>query len=714
MLGKKISVAFKILILFFVITLVTIGFNLFIGIPLFEEIGQKASIRSTELGEKAVQDSSAALLASAKSELFSVATDKAEIANLFFEKNEGGLRYLVEITKDQMSQPVNKSHTIYFRDIKPDDPKRASLLHVSANASVNGSSDEAYLLSEMFLLSELDEFCIPLLDTKPDIDSIFIGTSTGMIQVYPWTDTLPETYDPRLRPWYIQAEKKGTITWTNPYIDSSSGELTMTTAVPVTSADGLYHWVIGQDVRVETINTIINSSDSSGHGYAFIIDNEGKIISRPDLKANDVRWDESYESENILNSEIEELKALAVRMIQGEKGVEEVTMGEGDKIIAFAPITSTGWSIGVVRPLSSILAPIEKTETLIRNETQATRDDIAENKKALLNTYIIGSIILLIVVSLLAILFAGYITRPIKVLTEATRIIGTGEFTKEVRLKTRDEFEELGDHFNHMSRNLSEVMKTLEKTTAEKERYATELNIAKEIQQSFLPETIPRVNGLDIAAKTIMARQVGGDFFDIFPFEVVKIHTSRLILMIADVSGKGVPAALFMALARIVIRVNAIWHENPCAVMNAANDIIASESKSGMFVTTFYADYDEKNRLFRYVNAGHNPPILFRSDTITTLEGTGPAVGVISGLEYDSGQVDLLPGDLLVLYTDGVTEAVNNDLTLFGEEKLYNLLPTLKNLSAEQILASIHEAVDLFAEGRPQEDDITLMIIKVL
>lgn len=114
------------------------------------------------------------------------------------------------------------------------------------------------------------------------------------------------------------------------------------------------------------------------------------------------------------------------------------------------------------------------------------------------------------------------------------------------------------------------------------------------------------------------------------------------------------------------------------------------------------------------VNAGHNPPILYRDGTITKLGGTGPAIGVLSDLEYDGGLVDLLPGDLLVLYTDGVTEAVNNDLILFGEQRLIDLLPSYQNATAKEILEFIHSEVDSFAEGRPQEDDITLMIIKVL
>ena len=194
-------------------------------------------------------------------------------------------------------------------------------------------------------------------------------------------------------------------------------------------------------------------------------------------------------------------------------------MGEGERIIAYAPFPSTGWSIGIVRPLSSILAPVQKTENLIRKEAESTATDISKNKQEMLNTYLIGSLILLIIISILAVLFARYITKPIGVLMDATRVIGSGDLSREVILHTGDEFEELGNHFNQMSQNLVQVMKSLEQTTAEKERYATELDIAREIQRSFLPETIPVITGLDVAAESIMAREVGGDFFDIFPLD---------------------------------------------------------------------------------------------------------------------------------------------------------------------------------------------------
>ena len=211
----------------------------------------------------------------------------------------------------------------------------------------------------------------------------------------------------------------------------------------------------------------------------------------------------------------------------------------------------------------------------------------------------------------------------------------------------------------------------------EMERKNTELAIAAEIQQSFLPDTITQIEGFDVAARSVMAKEVGGDFFDVIPLEVVPVESGKLGVMIADVSGKGIPAALFMALSRIVVRVNATWYaNNPGAAIRDANTIISNDSRSGMFVTLFYGLLDSKARTISYVNAGHNPPILYRrSDgTFTELEATGMAMGAMNDAEYTEEVTKLMPGDLLVLYTDGITEAENVRLEMFGTDRLMNAI----------------------------------------
>jgi sigma-B regulation protein RsbU (phosphoserine phosphatase) len=249
----------------------------------------------------------------------------------------------------------------------------------------------------------------------------------------------------------------------------------------------------------------------------------------------------------------------------------------------------------------------------------------------------------------------------------------------------------------------------------EVERKKTELAIAAEIQRSFLPDTIPQIEHFDIAAKSIMAKEVGGDFFDVIPFEVVHVGKDRLAVLIADVSGKGIPAALFMALSRIVVRVNAIWHrKEPADAIRDANAIISADSKTGMFVTLFYGILDTKDRSLTYVNAGHNPPLVCRGSdsTFVELPATGMAIGAVEEAEYTSGTVILEPDDVVVLYTDGVTEAENAVQEMFGEERLRETIAGVRARPAEEILAAILEEVHAFTGDTPQSDDITLMVVR--
>ena len=250
----------------------------------------------------------------------------------------------------------------------------------------------------------------------------------------------------------------------------------------------------------------------------------------------------------------------------------------------------------------------------------------------------------------------------------------------------------------------------------EMERKNTELAIAAEIQQSFLPDTITQIEGFEIAAKSVMAKEVGGDFFDVIPFEVIPLNKGTLGIMIADVSGKGIPAALFMALSRIVVRVNATWYmDRPAMAIRNANAIIAADSKAGMFVTLFYGTLQVDSHTFTYVNAGHNPPIICHDEDehLTELTATGIAIGAIPDAEYTAETATVNTGDVVVLYTDGITEAENAQLDMYGEERLYAVIRASRKLPAAEIITAILESVRSFCGDHPQSDDITLMVIRV-
>jgi PAS domain S-box-containing protein len=250
----------------------------------------------------------------------------------------------------------------------------------------------------------------------------------------------------------------------------------------------------------------------------------------------------------------------------------------------------------------------------------------------------------------------------------------------------------------------------LRRTEQKLERSKSELRIASDIQRSFLPERIPPAPGFDLAATFIPAMEVGGDFYDFIPGD------GKLGMVIADVSGKSVPAALFMALSRTIVRVNATHHEKGIDVLEDANNMISADSRLGMFVTLFYGVLDQNSRSLIYANAGHPPPLLMRSSSkaFEKLEVTGIALGVIGGAKYEEQRVDLSSGDILVLYTDGVNEAENNNGEQYGIERFSSIVRESCHLHAQGIMDRILEDISQFCEGQPQYDDITMVVVKVI
>lgn len=255
------------------------------------------------------------------------------------------------------------------------------------------------------------------------------------------------------------------------------------------------------------------------------------------------------------------------------------------------------------------------------------------------------------------------------------------------------------------------------RTATEKDRYRRELErqsyemeIAGGIQQSFLPERPPKIEGVELAALNLPAREVGGDFYDFIP-----ISKDKWGLVIADVSGKGVPAALFMALSRTLVRANVAGNARPSEAIRRAGNLIAEDDRSSMFVTLFYSVLDSKKKTLTYVNAGHNPPLMLRRDSgdIVLLEAKGIALGVIPNMELEEKEITLREGDIVVLYTDGVTEAINDKEEQFGQERLISIAEENRNLPASELVKRIRQEVTEFSQRQPQFDDLTLMILKV-
>ncbi len=238
-----------------------------------------------------------------------------------------------------------------------------------------------------------------------------------------------------------------------------------------------------------------------------------------------------------------------------------------------------------------------------------------------------------------------------------------------------------------------------------------ELDVAQQVQMSALPKEVPRSRTHDVQALMIPAREVGGDFYDFFP---LSDNDERIGLVIADVSGKGIPAALFTLMTRTLLKGTARDSPSPADCLNRVNDLLAEDNETCIFITLFYGIFDLRDGVFRYSNGGHNPPRLVRSDSrVEALPATQNLVlGVAPGHQYRNAEVRLAPGDTLFLYTDGITEAQNTHEEEFGEERLDVKLASLGQVSTRDIVAAVVDEVRTFTGEAPQSDDITCIALR--
>jgi len=267
--------------------------------------------------------------------------------------------------------------------------------------------------------------------------------------------------------------------------------------------------------------------------------------------------------------------------------------------------------------------------------------------------------------------------------------------------------------FAFIIRNLITEKRTAEERESyrrELERTEYEMETARGIQQIFLPESTPQIEGFELAALNLPARQVGGDFYDFIP-----VSEGKWGIIIADVSGKGVPAALFMALSRTLVRANVADNPTASQAMQKANHLISQEAKMGMFVTLFYAVLDPEKRRLQYVNAGHNPPFVVKksSGDVILLRASGIAMGVIDDVSLEEKEIELDSNDIVVFYTDGITEAINRAGEQFGEKRLIETINRNANLPVKDLIDRVKDEVFTFAQDQPQFDDFTLVILKV-
>jgi serine phosphatase RsbU (regulator of sigma subunit) len=296
-----------------------------------------------------------------------------------------------------------------------------------------------------------------------------------------------------------------------------------------------------------------------------------------------------------------------------------------------------------------------------------------------------------------------YVTKPFQLKEVLARV--------ETHLALRDLQAELQQANDELERRVEERTAQVVQLAVEKGQLEHELHMAREVQASLLPRVTPHVPGWEFVARWRPAREVAGDYYDFITGD-----ERELGFVIADVAGKGMPAALFMVLTRSIVRASVNRASSPANGVNHANRLLCADASEGMFVTLFYALLDPETGEVTYINAGHNPPLLCCADHehLTQLRPTGMALGVMADVPYDQGTVHLQPGDFIVLYTDGVPDAIDAQERDFGMDRLQRVILDHRRAPAADIVAALEQAIDDFAGPGEPFDDIAIVLAKRL
>ena len=497
-------------------------------------------------------------------------------------------------------------------------------------------------------------------------------------------------YDYFKQDWYRIPKLTGQPVWSEPYYDKGGGDTLMCTySVPFfrqKAHERVFAGVITMDISLETFMHILKSARVYETGFSYLMSRKGIMIAHPHTEYinKDIRKIIVGESDKATDSVIN-------LMLQGKRmfvKMRDLTHVQVPSWLYTAPVPHTNWIFAITFP------------------TRELYSGLYEFFRKLAVIFVIS----LLAMILLTILITRRLVSPISRLVDATRRIGQGDFGTELpSYRSKDEISQLTNAFSHMKGELVHYISNLEEATAAREKIEGELSVAHDIQMGLLPKHFPKRDDWDLAALLDPARAVGGDLYDFY-----FLDDDHLFIAIGDVSGKGVPASLFMVSARTLFRSRISLGVPLNQSVYEINKEICRENPNQMFVTFIAGILDLKNSCLTYCNAGHNPPFLVKptGKTMKFSDVHGIPLGIFEHATYSSGTVLFSPGDAFFMYTDGVTEALNSEDDFYGEERMLEIVGLNADLCPSELMHKLESDVIGFMKGVDQADDITLLILR--
>lgn len=641
--------------------------------------------------------------------MMELTTGNAKLANEKFEQLEKQVIMLADLTQKVYEDPDSYgSRAVAQPDADKDGQLSVQFLH---SASVTDLEDPK-IQEQIGLLGNLQDTLYEVNENFENMASDYIAIEPGlMIQAdYISGSKFDEDgqvlpYEADTRPWYRGAKQTGKPFFTSVTRDAHTSGVGIMCGVPI-YVNEEFLGVAGAGMYLSDIEQMVADTRIGSEGYACIVNQTGRVIFSP-KDSGELMID--VENQTDLRSTDNQLLADAVsKVLMGYRGITTLELDGEQYYIAYAPMKKVGWGFLTVLAEEEVLAPTNELLTEMNIRSQRMQEQMKDTTRGSLITLILSLIFFCAFGAILAFLCSVHIVKPIQLLTERVSEVSGDNLDFTWELKKGDETDVLAGAFTDMTQKMKEYIKNITEITAEKERIGAELNVATKIQADMLPKIFPPFpdrTEFDVYAQMTPAKEVGGDFYDFF-----LVDEDHLAIVIADVSSKGVPAALFMVIAKTLIKNHAMSLESLGDVFYRVNNQLCEGNEEGMFVTAWMGVVTISTGEFEYVNAGHNPQLLMNNADYDWIHAQpGFVLAGLEGIPYSSEKLNLKHGARIFLYTDGVTEAQNTSEELFGEERLLESLQRNGHLPLQQMLEAVRADIDAFAGEAEQFDDITML-----
>ena len=632
------------------------------------------------------------------------------IADNLFSGVAGEVRMLQDYAVKLYNSPGEHPRIPVAEPDKANDKKVKAQLLYGEDVNI---ADPA-VADEIGLVGNMSDMMCSLYSAK-NVSSAFISTATGLTVIADETSGSKFLEDgSRLRisgttrPWYKGAADAGTVYFTDVEVDTFTGKIGIVCSAPVYQGDKLVA-VVGADLFLDSMAAAIEGTNKES-GFSMIINQDGHVVFSP-RKSGLFSTHAVQDAVDLRKVDNKELADFITKALSGSTDISVVNVEGKPYYMCGSPMGTVGWAVIVLVDKEITETPTKMMDSEYRRILDDAYKQYDKNTSSSRTTtlILIGLILLFGVVN--GVVLAKKIVRPLNTMTQKVAELNGDnlDFEMEKTYQTNDEVQTLAEAFSTLSNRTKSYISEITRITAEKERIGAELNVATQIQADMLPRNFPAFperHEFDIYASMNPAKEVGGDFYDFF-----LVDDDHIALVMADVSGKGVPAALFMVIAKTLIKNRTLSGGTPSEILSDVNEQLCEGNEADLFVTVWLAIIEISTGRGVAANAGHEHPAIRGSSGKYELVvyRHSPAVATMEGMRFKEHDFQLNPGDQLFVYTDGVAEATDANQELYGTERMLTALNKVPDADPKESLDNVMEGINSFVLDAEQFDDITMM-----